>query len=281
MLATDSCVCSSNISLSLQFLLWSYLLADKPETPSTNLTPTSNSGKTKRSVVTEQFVETAIVADKSMLQHHGRKKLESYLFSLMNVVSHMGWRFIWMLVTWSSHDTSPLRHMIITWSSHDTSHYMSHDYHMIHPTTSHDHMIHPTTCHMIITWHIPHVTWSSHDTSHYMSHDHMIHPTTCHMITIHPTTYHMIITWHPTTCHMIITWHIPLHVTWSSHDPHVTSQYWHCPWKSWLCVGHLHPLHNTTRVSLIVHEMQDQKCCFDWLGYTIMVCDIIFVIYNQ
>ena len=100
MLATDSCVCSSNISLSLQFLLWSYLLpADKPETPSTNLTPTSNSGKTKRSVVTEQFVETAIVADKSMLQHHGRKKLESYLFSLMNVVSHMGWMFIWMLVT--------------------------------------------------------------------------------------------------------------------------------------------------------------------------------------
>ena len=102
MLATDSCVCSSNISLSLlfQFLLWScLLLADKAETPSANLTPTTNSGKTKRSVVTEQFVETTIVADKRMLQHHGRKKLESYLFSLMNVVSHMGWRFIWMLVT--------------------------------------------------------------------------------------------------------------------------------------------------------------------------------------
>ena len=86
------------LSLLFQFLLWScLLLADKATTHSATLTPTDNSQKIKRSVVAEQFVETAIVADKTMLQYHGRERLESYLFSLMNVVSHMG--RIRMLVT--------------------------------------------------------------------------------------------------------------------------------------------------------------------------------------
>ena len=86
------------LSLLFQFLLWScLLLADKARTHSATLTPTNNSQKIKRSVVAEQFVETAIVADKTMLQYHGRERLESYLFSLMNVVSHMG--RIQMLVT--------------------------------------------------------------------------------------------------------------------------------------------------------------------------------------
>ena len=100
MLAMDSCVYGSRRTLSLlfQFLLWScLLLADKARTHSATLTPTDNSQKIKRSVVAEHFVETAIVADKTMLQYHGRKRLESYLFSLMNVVSHMG--RIQMLVT--------------------------------------------------------------------------------------------------------------------------------------------------------------------------------------
>ena len=86
------------LSLLFQFLLWScLLLADKATIHSATLTPTDNSQKIKRSVVAEQFVETAIVADKTMLQYHGRERLESYLFSLMNVVSHMG--RIRMLVT--------------------------------------------------------------------------------------------------------------------------------------------------------------------------------------
>ena len=103
MLAMNSCVYGLRHTLSLlfQFLLWScLLLADKARTHSATLTPTDNSQnsqKIKRSVVAEQFVETAIVADKTMLQYHGRKRLESYLFSLMNVVSHMG--RIQMLVT--------------------------------------------------------------------------------------------------------------------------------------------------------------------------------------
>lgn len=40
----------------------------------------------RRSVVTERYIETAIVADRTMLEKHGRRNLESYLYSLMNVV---------------------------------------------------------------------------------------------------------------------------------------------------------------------------------------------------
>lgn len=37
-------------------------------------------------VVRENFVETVVVADASMLQYHQRGKLESYIFTLMNIV---------------------------------------------------------------------------------------------------------------------------------------------------------------------------------------------------
>ena len=85
------------LSLLFPFLLWScLLLVDKARTHSATLTPTDNNQKIKRSVVAEQFIETAIVADETMLQYH-RQRLESYLFSLMHVVSHMGQ--IQMLVT--------------------------------------------------------------------------------------------------------------------------------------------------------------------------------------
>ena len=41
----------------------------------------------KRSIgVDEYFVETAIVADKSMLNTHRREDLEAYLYTLMNIV---------------------------------------------------------------------------------------------------------------------------------------------------------------------------------------------------
>ena len=43
-------------------------------------------GRLRRNVVTERYIETAIVADRTMLEKHGRKNLESYLYSLMNVV---------------------------------------------------------------------------------------------------------------------------------------------------------------------------------------------------
>lgn len=37
--------------------------------------------------VLEYFIETAIIADKSMLDYHGRERLEAYLFTLMSIVS--------------------------------------------------------------------------------------------------------------------------------------------------------------------------------------------------
>lgn len=104
-----SVVLDITLSLLFHFLLWScLLLADKAGTHSATLTPTVNSHKTKRSVIAEQFVETAIVADKTMLQYHKRENLESYLFSLMNVVSDVGRVFIRNYGCWS-HD-----HQLIT-----------------------------------------------------------------------------------------------------------------------------------------------------------------------
>ncbi|KAK1174331.1 A disintegrin and metalloproteinase with thrombospondin motifs 6-like [Acipenser oxyrinchus oxyrinchus] len=41
----------------------------------------------KRSVSSERFVETLVVADKMMVGYHGRKDIEHYILSVMNIVS--------------------------------------------------------------------------------------------------------------------------------------------------------------------------------------------------
>ena len=69
------------------FQFFSPFLSGKAEASTANLRPNADSPKMKRTVVSERFVETAIVADRSMLEHHGREDLQSYLFTLMNVVS--------------------------------------------------------------------------------------------------------------------------------------------------------------------------------------------------
>jgi len=69
------------------FCSFSPFLSGKEEEGTANLTPKAENPRMKRSVVSERFVETAIVADRTMLQHYGRENLESYLFILMNVVS--------------------------------------------------------------------------------------------------------------------------------------------------------------------------------------------------
>lgn len=47
----------------------------------------SNPQRQKRSVSTERFVETLVVADKMMVGYHGRKDIEHYILSVMNIVS--------------------------------------------------------------------------------------------------------------------------------------------------------------------------------------------------
>lgn len=41
----------------------------------------------KRSVSVERNVETLVVADKMMVGYHGRKDVESYILTIMNIVS--------------------------------------------------------------------------------------------------------------------------------------------------------------------------------------------------
>ncbi|KAM5260436.1 A disintegrin and metalloproteinase with thrombospondin motifs 6 isoform 3-T7 [Hipposideros larvatus] len=43
----------------------------------------------KRSVSTERFVETLVVADKMMVGYHGRKDIEHYILSVMNIVAKL------------------------------------------------------------------------------------------------------------------------------------------------------------------------------------------------
>lgn len=44
-------------------------------------------GRRRRSVSSERFVETLVVADKMMVGYHGRKDIEHYILSVMNIVS--------------------------------------------------------------------------------------------------------------------------------------------------------------------------------------------------
>ncbi|XP_058230683.1 A disintegrin and metalloproteinase with thrombospondin motifs 12 isoform X2 [Hemibagrus wyckioides] len=44
-------------------------------------------GRSQRSVSTERWVETMVVADSKMLQYHGNNNVESYIFTVMNMVA--------------------------------------------------------------------------------------------------------------------------------------------------------------------------------------------------
>ncbi|XP_073200162.1 A disintegrin and metalloproteinase with thrombospondin motifs 6 isoform X4 [Lepidochelys kempii] len=49
----------------------------------------SSHGRQKRSVSIERFVETLVVADKMMVGYHGRKDIEHYILSVMNIVAKL------------------------------------------------------------------------------------------------------------------------------------------------------------------------------------------------
>ncbi|XP_013764504.1 A disintegrin and metalloproteinase with thrombospondin motifs 6 [Pundamilia nyererei] len=55
-----------------------------------NYSKLSNSThRQKRSISTERFVETLVVADKMMVGYHGRKDIEHYILSVMNIVAKL------------------------------------------------------------------------------------------------------------------------------------------------------------------------------------------------
>ena len=41
----------------------------------------------KRSVSKENYVETLVVADKTMIAYHGKQEIEPYILTVMNIVS--------------------------------------------------------------------------------------------------------------------------------------------------------------------------------------------------
>lgn len=53
-----------------------------PKTPPKN----NSTHRQRRSVSSERFVETLVVADKMMVGYHGRKDIEHYILSVMNIV---------------------------------------------------------------------------------------------------------------------------------------------------------------------------------------------------
>ncbi|XP_061553595.1 A disintegrin and metalloproteinase with thrombospondin motifs 6 isoform X2 [Phycodurus eques] len=58
-------------------------------TPQCEDTGRNDSHRTRRSVSTERFVETLVVADKMMVGYHGRKDIEHYILSVMNIVAKL------------------------------------------------------------------------------------------------------------------------------------------------------------------------------------------------
>ncbi|KAL2087623.1 hypothetical protein ACEWY4_016451 [Coilia grayii] len=58
---------------------------DTPPSPE----PSSGGRRPKRSVSSERFVETLVVADKMMVGYHGRKDIEHYILSVMNIVAKL------------------------------------------------------------------------------------------------------------------------------------------------------------------------------------------------
>ncbi|EMP33535.1 A disintegrin and metalloproteinase with thrombospondin motifs 10 [Chelonia mydas] len=65
---------------------WLRTLKPPPLKPSSN---NSQRGQLplKRSVSTERYVETLVVADKMMVGYHGRRDIEQYILAIMNIVS--------------------------------------------------------------------------------------------------------------------------------------------------------------------------------------------------
>ncbi|XP_075885679.1 A disintegrin and metalloproteinase with thrombospondin motifs 6 isoform X3 [Nelusetta ayraudi] len=51
--------------------------------------PSSSTRRKRRSVSSERFVETLVVADKMMVGYHGRKDIEHYILSVMNIVAKL------------------------------------------------------------------------------------------------------------------------------------------------------------------------------------------------
>lgn len=55
--------------------------------PATDSDSSMGGHRQRRSVSSERFVETLVVADKMMVGYHGRKDIEHYILSVMNIVS--------------------------------------------------------------------------------------------------------------------------------------------------------------------------------------------------
>ncbi|EPQ02559.1 A disintegrin and metalloproteinase with thrombospondin motifs 6 [Myotis brandtii] len=51
--------------------------------------PINGTHRQKRSASIERFVETLVVADKMMVSYHGRKDIEHYILSVMNIVAKL------------------------------------------------------------------------------------------------------------------------------------------------------------------------------------------------
>lgn len=47
-------------------------------------------GRSQRSVSRERWVETMVVADSKLIEYHGSENVESYIFTIMNMVSSLG-----------------------------------------------------------------------------------------------------------------------------------------------------------------------------------------------
>ncbi|XP_038826094.1 A disintegrin and metalloproteinase with thrombospondin motifs 6-like [Salvelinus namaycush] len=57
--------------------------------PGSNSTLPGGGHRQRRSLSTERFVETLVVADKMMVGYHGRKDIEHYILSVMNIVAKL------------------------------------------------------------------------------------------------------------------------------------------------------------------------------------------------
>lgn len=59
----------------------------QPLVPQNDSERSNGTHRQRRSVSSERFVETLVVADKMMVGYHGRKDIEHYILSVMNIVS--------------------------------------------------------------------------------------------------------------------------------------------------------------------------------------------------
>uniref|UniRef100_A0AAR2JEI0 ADAM metallopeptidase with thrombospondin type 1 motif, 6 n=1 Tax=Pygocentrus nattereri TaxID=42514 RepID=A0AAR2JEI0_PYGNA len=64
-------------------------LAPASLSPVRNNGSSSNAHRQRRSISSERFVETLVVADKMMVGYHGRKDIEHYILSVMNIVAKL------------------------------------------------------------------------------------------------------------------------------------------------------------------------------------------------